>query len=320
VVFVGPADHSLHHGTYALRPRFQRVAQGAVVAELVNVLKLSFAISARNPVVVVWARTYQRLLLGLASYFRPGSIIYVVHNPEPSRWPSGARRILEDWFLGRVRPVVHSESLRKSLANLCQTDSQVVAHPPYIRWKSRVAARHARRDINGKNIRLLIMGRMERDKFRSLEELIIALDGLPVPATLRVLVRPAVSNLPKTSSLVVENCSGDTWIDDRDLAQALEWTDILLAPYEAVTESGTVQLALTLGVRVVAFSGGAMGESLRSHALAERGDYDELLQAIIRVSHSADGTGRWTAESREADCRRSWEVVLSEDSALRSKP
>ncbi|WP_043806263.1 glycosyltransferase [Paenarthrobacter aurescens] len=164
------------------------------------------------------------------------------------------------------------------------------------------------------------MGRLERDKFRSLEELINALDGLPVPATLRMLVRPAVVDLPETTSLVVENRSGDKWIDDKDLAEALQWTDILLAPYEAVTESGTVQLALTMGVRVVGFSGGAMCESLRPDALAERGDYDGLVGAILRVSRSVDGTGLWTAESREADCRRSWEDVLFADGVIRPKP
>ncbi len=312
--FICPKDHRLGRTGLSLRPRFDRAGLSTIFHEALTILRLAFTMSARRPVVVVWARTYQRVVLGAVSFLRPGSVIYVVHNPEPSRWPTGTRRFLETWFLNRARPVVHSESLRQSLSRFGAPDAQVVTHPPYAVWKSRVGVEHTRQDINGKSVRLLIMGRLEPDKFRDLDKLISALDKLPVPATLRMLVRPSVGAVPTTTSLVVQDLSRDEWVDDEELAEALAWTDIVVAPYEAVTESGTVQLALTMGVRVVAFSGGAMHESLQPQAMAESGDYEGLVAAILRVSQNTDGTGLWTAQSREIDCRHSWEAVLSSSS------
>lgn len=316
-MFAGPADNVLSDRTTSLRPRFRADGRWALLVELAGMMRLFLRTSARRPVVVVWARPYQKLILGCMAVAKRGSIVYIVHNPEASRWPKGARGTLERWFVKRIRPVVHSETLRGDLARIGPYDAAVVVHPPYVEWQKRMNAGHVRCDVERKGLRLLILGRMEPDKFRSLPKLVSALEKLPVASTLRVLVRPAVHTIPESSSLIIENRSRDGWIEDAELADGLRWADVLIAPYEAVTESGTVQLALTLGVRVVAFSGGALENSLISEALVDMGDYSGLAAAIVRVTSTTSGTSRWTPESRSEECLRSWLPLLSDRSRLR---
>lgn len=310
--FVGPSDSHLARSDKSLRSRFLPVSKRALLSEFIVVLGLVAHITSRNPIIVVWARPYQKLILSFYAFLRPCSVIYIVHNPEPSRWPKGVRLLIEKLLLRFARPVVHSEGLRQELLKFGRYEADVVVHPPYLAWKERIGASHIRRDTKAKSLNLIILGRLERDKFRSLPSLIRALDDLPIPSTLRMLVRPIAGQLPATSRLSLDDRSSDHWIDDAEMANGLRWADVLLAPYEAVTESGTVQLALTLGVRVVAFSGGALDQSLVPEALAAAGDYPGLANAILKVTDSTSPTSKWTPQTRSEDCLRGWTALLSD--------
>lgn len=309
--FVGPSDNHLTIHQNSLRPRFSRVTGRDLVRELFVVLRLIMKLSWRKPIIIVWARPYQKAIFGLYAFLRTNSVIYIVHNPVKSRWPTGIRNRVEDLLLRSARPVVHSESLRLELLKFGPFQAAVVAHPPYLAWVERIGASHVRRDTKEGGLNLVILGRLEPDKFRSLPTLIQALDAVPGPATLRMLVRPSVGRLPSTSRLTLDDRSRDQWIDDAEMADGLKWADVLLAPYEAVTESGTVQLALTLGVRVVAFSGGALDQSLVPEALADVGDYLGLVKAITEVTKSTSPTSRWSPRARSEDCLKGWTSLLA---------
>ncbi|MDR6790961.1 hypothetical protein J2X12_000611 [Pseudarthrobacter oxydans] len=316
VALIGPADHDLTDRKYSLRPRFRLGGIKALAAEVFTLTRLFFVADVNTPLIVVWARPYQKVALALVAWLKRGSVFYVVHNPEASRWPVGVRKHIETFLITTALPVVHSEGLRVRLSEFGFRNAGVVVHPPYISWQKRINASHLRQVVQDRSLNLLILGRMQADKFKDLDALVSALDQLPMPASLRLLVRPRVSRLPETYNLVLEDLSREEWIDDAELADSLRWADVLVAPYEAVTESGTVQLALTVGLRVVAFSGGALEQSLISSALAESGNYDELRKAIVRVSTSCATTSRWTPESRARDCYHGWVALLEKSSWL----
>ena len=315
--FVGPVDHLFADDSCVLRPRFSVTQPRNILSELRTLFRVVSSASSNQPLIVVWARPYQKIILGMMACAKKGSVFYIVHNPVRSRWPVGIRRRIESFFIAVTRPVVHSESLRQMLLGLGYSDAGVIVHPPYQSWRDRIGASHTRRELLGPRINLLVLGRMEPDKFKDLPALISNLDKLPVPSTLRLLVRPRLTALPPTSQLVIDDSSQDGWIADGELAESLRWADILVAPYEAVTESGTVQLALTLGLRVVAFSGGALDGSLTSNALASSGDYEGLVEAIVNVSRTSTSTAKWTPESRARECYDAWIDELTKKPGLR---
>lgn len=306
VDFCGPGDHVLTTRRDSLRPRFQPQKWKMWPSEFFCLVHLGLSISINRPTIIVWARPYQKVLLSFFASFKRNSVFYIVHNPEPSRWAVGIRKRIEGLLLRVSRPVVHSEDLRENLLNFGDYAADVVVHPPYVAWQSRIGASHVRRDVKGRGLNIIVLGRMEKDKFRNLSDLTNALEKLPVPSTLRLLVRPKVRVVPSTSLLAIEDRSRNEWIEDSELAAGLRWADVLVAPYEAVTESGTVQLALTLGVRVVAFSGGALDRSLIPSALVEKGDYEALTQAILDVTQTCSSTAQWTSSSRASACLEGW--------------
>lgn len=310
VDFLAPVDHPLVLDEIGLRPRFRSSTLRSLVLEISSLLRLVRFASDISPVVVVWARPYQKIVLALLAMLRKSSVFYIVHNPEESRWPQGIRKRIEEMLLKSAQAIVHSESLRLRLLDFGPFPARVVIHPPYVEWQSRLGATHVRREVSGQGLNLLLLGRLEPDKFRSIDALISALDKLPCSATLRLLVRPAVTSLPSPNSLKLDDRSQNEWIDDTEIVESLLWADVLVAPYEAVTESGTVQLALTLGLRVVAFSGGALDQSLKPNALAKMGDFDDLAAKILEVTKTTSSTSKWSPQVRAAECLETWRVVL----------
>ncbi|MGG7452676.1 glycosyltransferase [Plantibacter auratus] len=164
--------------------------------------------------------------------------------------------------------------------------------------------------VDGSRGRLLIFGRYEPDKFRDLEALLSELDTVGSALELRMLTRPHIDLTFRPKHLTIDNRSRSEWIADPELAEALAWADVLVAPYEGVTESGTVNLALTAGTRVVAFRGGALSEHLRPQALVEPADYKALAIAALRAVSGPTSTNMWTANDRAESARLSWLQAL----------
>jgi hypothetical protein len=311
IVFCGPSDLTDIDARLSLRPRFSVPKLRDFVHEIRSLVKVAIRSDPSNPVVVVWARPYQKIVLAALAGGPRRRLHAIVHNPTSDRWPRGWRRVVEGYYLQRANRLVHSATLGDHLRKLTGLTSEVVQHPPYAQWVAANMPEPLNRTTgDASRGRLLIFGRYEPDKFRDLEALLYELDTVGSALELRILTRPHIDVAIQPKHLTIDNRSRNEWISDPELAEALSWADVLVAPYEGVTESGTVNLALTAGTRVVAFRGGALSEHLRPHALVEPADYKALAMAALEAASGPASTNRWTANDRAESARLSWLQAL----------
>jgi glycosyltransferase involved in cell wall biosynthesis len=122
-------------------------------------------------------------------------------------------------------------------------------------------------------------------------------------------VRPSV-NLPATEPEVsVLNMSSDQPLSDDTVAKALAQADALVAPYRNATDSGTVMLALSAGLPVLAFETGALGTHLTKESLVPVDDWHSLAKKCtnakqMSVSHE------W-AQDVQNEARAAWRGVIA---------
>ncbi len=301
---VGPVD--LEQSSGRLRPYKRAANSRDAVREIAETLRVAFG---GTTVLIVWARTYQKLLFAVSGVLHIGNFLYVVHNPVASRWPTGWRALVESLIIRYSRCLTHSSQLRLDLHALKAADSVVVPHPLYRVWVERWVPTGERTQADRESVHLLLLGRA--DKFAELDRLLDSLRILDRPAILRVLIRPALAELPSIKGPVtIDDRSRHDWIPDEEVGEALAWADVLVSPYSQVTESGTVQLALSAGVKVVAFRGGALGDSLTDQALVEVDDFEQLLTRALQVALGNTRTARFTLEERWENQQDAWRRAL----------
>jgi hypothetical protein len=206
--------------------------------------------------VVAWSRSDAAVLSLVARVRR---LHLVVHNPGPrDTLPPALKR-------AAATLVVHSASLAEPGAAVC-------AHPLYKLWLASYATPPTPHD----DVRLLLLGHPRRDKGDDVVPALLAL--LPDDVTVVVCGKRAAPPGPR-----VEDRTSRTFVPDRELAATLLSCDALLAPYTGATQSGTVALAVTAGLRVVGFDSGAVAELAGSEGLVREGDVAALAAVAARV-------------------------------------
>jgi hypothetical protein len=224
----------------------------------------------RVPIIVVYARNYHKVILLLLALM--GARLFVLaHNPGSSRWPTGWRAAVESSLLRRSAVVVHGKTLRDALPPELRERAHVIGHVPYTEWVSRTGARRVPGDPA--ELRLVMLGRSRPDKWtpEAVEQILDEMDRSGVECVIRMCTRPRyAAGWPYAHIRLIDD-SSDRVLDDHVIARALRSSDLLIAPYAEVTDSGTVRLAITAGLGVVAFDGGNLGSVLASKSLVRTG-------------------------------------------------
>jgi glycosyltransferase involved in cell wall biosynthesis len=88
---------------------------------------------------------------------------------------------------------------------------------------------------------------------------------------------------PPVSGPRIEDRTSREFVPDGVLAETLLSCDALLAPYTGATQSGTVALAVTAGLRVVGYDSGAIAELAGRAGLVPVGDADALGRVMARA-------------------------------------
>jgi glycosyltransferase involved in cell wall biosynthesis len=78
-------------------------------------------------------------------------------------------------------------------------------------------------------------------------------------------------------------------LSDFEIAGALAQSDLLIAPYPVASASGTVVLALSRGLRVVAYDTGALSDVVAPDGLVTPGDEGEFANRIMIAIRSGCG-------------------------------
>jgi FMN phosphatase YigB (HAD superfamily)/glycosyltransferase involved in cell wall biosynthesis len=275
------------------------------------------AVVEDRTIVVAFLRfTVEALLLTvLAALGR--RVVVVLHNPTPRVDESGVRRWASRRLVGRATTtVVHADRLREPAVAAGAARVTVCPHPPYAhtavadpdrepllatdrRWIAFVG--HLRWD---KGIDLLpdVLARVPEEERRRLG-VVICGRGSIEDATWAELQRLGYT---------VRDLTSDQPVPQELMLQVLAEQPLLLAPYVAATQSGTVILALTMGSRVLAFDEGGIPDVLADDGLVASGDLDAMARAI---AEDRGGRARLDLDTWVAETGQRWQDVVADAGA-----
>jgi glycosyltransferase involved in cell wall biosynthesis len=299
------ARRRLPFNTPSSRPaQAVRLARGLLSAARAGLLE-------RRALIVIMTRDWPDQL-ALAALARLGArLVVVAHDPTPKTPLTGlraaARRAL---WRAASRLVAHSPALAREAEAASGRAAEVVPHLPfdaYADWCRRVAPDQP---SDGRT-RLLVLGQMRPDK--GLERLPEIFARVPEAARARLTLAFAgrgrldemVARLERLTPIVRPISSRR--LRDEDVAQALSECDTLLAPYPLVSASGSVVLALSRGLRVLAYDAGAICDALDEEGLVAPGDEEAMAERIAQAALGTRSAGgartqaqAWTRRARAA--------------------
>lgn len=268
-----------------------KLTQGYLMARAQAML-LGRALFRKEVVLAVWTRMLLDavVLALLAAARRP--VIVIEHNPTPRTHLNFVRSAVRKYLLRRCTAVVaHSQELAADIArNVGRRDVAVCSHIPYVRWVEDFVNCHYRpRGTNEtRDVRVLLLGQLRPDKgIGALPQIFQHLSpALRRRVILVVCGRGTLSKRLATDirrlGVRVEDLSSPEFISDEAVGRALAGSNLLLAPYSSATQSGTVIMALTAGLRVVAFDKGALASVLDPSGLVAGQDHSEFASALRR--------------------------------------
>jgi glycosyltransferase involved in cell wall biosynthesis len=269
----------------------------------------------RTTWLVVWTRSVADELL-FALLARLGRrVVLVVHNPG-SRQPPGRLRASSTRVLRGAATVgvAHSDELRTELQpQRPGKDVAVCPHPPYSGWWQDHAPAVDRSPSD-----VLVLGQLQPHK--GLEQLPAILDLLPAHIRARLtltlcgkgsLDAGLATELAARVRVVDRTSRG--FVSDADLALELGRAAVLLAPYRGATQSGTVALALTAGLRVVAFEDGAVADLVDDSGLVPPGDAARFARRVVdSLEEGRAGGPRLPLSTWREQARSAWaDAVVS---------
>jgi glycosyltransferase involved in cell wall biosynthesis len=268
-----------------------KVAQ--IVRQLHGLAAAACAAAAGATVLVVMTRGwYDQLAFALLALLR-ARVVVIAHDPKPKQAlplvADFSRRLL--WR--RVSALVtHSDALAAEATAAAGRPAVVVPHLPFLEYAA--WAREAVPDSqSASRCRLLVLGQLRPDK---------GLDRIPhilghLPASDRDRISIAFAGKGDCSDIVAAVADLITvlgepskdQLSDLEIAAVLAQSDLLIAPYRLVTASGTVVLALSRGLRVIAYDTGALSDVVARDGLVPIGDEGEFANRIMEATRSEKG-------------------------------
>lgn len=281
-----------------------------LVALVVGLLtSVSSSLWRRHVLVVTYTRfpVEDFAFATLSALGRP--VVVVLHNPEPRVAESALRRRARAAMLRRAATVVvHAERLRQDVGPDVAPRVAVCPHPPYLHSAPRPDA-PATPGVTLPDRRwVAFVGTLRWDKGSDL--LVEVLSLVPAPERARLgLVVCGRGNLPpgdweRLAALGIEtrDLTSPDPVPQAQLLEVLAERPLVLAPYVAATQSGTVILALTTGCRVLAFDQGGIPDVLAPEGLVPTGDLQAFADALAagRGGDGVLGLDEWAAVTGDA--------------------
>lgn len=237
--------------------------------------------------------------LGLALLAAFGRIVVVVHDPVPKQPRPWLRRMSYGALVTTAdMRVAHSSDLA-ALVGVHPT--KVCRHLPYRAWCADHDAIAA-----GDPGTVLVLGHLRPDK--GVDRLPAALAGVPGTRVVVCGKGPLDPALRAALAAVatVDDRSGEAFATDAEVAAALRASRVLVAPYRAVSQSGSVALAASAGLAVVAYDSGAL-RTLPGVTVVRDGDAAAFAAA---VRAALDGGAEIDVETWALQAFHDWLAVL----------
>lgn len=265
------------------------------------------AVAHGDVVVVAWSRFALEdvAFAALATLGQP--LIAIVHNPVPRHAESVVARRARRLLRRRASVlVVHADRLRSRLEMDALDRVVVCPHPPYRHTAATPTTRGPALSTDRRWVAFI--GFLRPDK--GVDLLPRILDRVPPAARARLgLVVCGQGELPAATwdqirTLGVATCdmTSPTPVPEEALLTVLAQRPLIIAPYVAATQSGTVILALSMGCRVLAFDEGGIPDVLSAEGLVPTGDVDAMARAIAddRGGTSAVPVSEWSDQAATA--------------------
>jgi len=286
----------------------------AQMGRLARGLSATLWAGARGHLVLVTSVQFPAENLCLAALAAWGrSLLHVQHDPIRRRSESRISRMGRSQILLRsTLAVVHSERLRAQVAEAAQDHVIVCPHPPYT-----VTARALEDSVETPDGLqwLAFIGTLRKDKGIELVPEILA--RVPEPARRglglvicgRGEVRSETWQRLRGLGITVRDMTSSEPVPHQTLVDVMAQRPIVLAPYVAATQSGSVIMALSLGCRVIAFDQGGIPDVLTSEGLVPNGDLDAFAAA---VAAGRSGTSRMPLASWAETAADAWSSALGQ--------
>jgi glycosyltransferase involved in cell wall biosynthesis len=286
-----------------------------IIRQLHGVAIAARAAMTGSTILLVMTRDwYDQLAFALMAILG-ARVVVIAHDPKPKHAlpPFGAFSQRQLWRRVSVL-VAHSERLAAEAAAVASRSAVVVPHLPFLEYAA--WAKAAMPTLQPANqYRLLILGRLRPDK--GLDRVPSILGHLQAGERKRISV--AFAGIGECSEIVAEiarlaevvRCPSRHRLSDLEIASVLAQSDLLIAPYPLVSASGTVVLALSRGLRVVAYDTGALSDVVAQDGLVTLGDEREFANRIMTAIRSGCGGPAQALATWKERSLLSWMQCLS---------
>jgi glycosyltransferase involved in cell wall biosynthesis len=163
-----------------------------------------------------------------------------------------------------------------------RTRTSIVAHPPYLNYLDRhgpVTFNPARDKLN-----VLFLGQLRADKSPS--DLVQVLQELrEAQARLIACGKGSLGDLGlrlEQAHVEVDDRTSAMGVTDEAIIQAISASHVLCAPYKEATQSGSIIMAITAGLPVVAYDSGALSDLREWITLVPVGDAQAMGRELAK--------------------------------------
>jgi beta-1,4-mannosyltransferase len=167
-------------------------------------------------------------------------VVQTVHNLQPHEGMSRVERLLARHLDRVTRGWIHHNPYT------ARDGKDVVADIPHGDYRSWFAGHPRHQVVPG---RILYFGQIRR--YKGVEELVQAYGAEPGGRTLHVVGKPVDESYAREVAAVAQGTPGVVLrlehLDDRDLAREITEAQLVVLPYRAMVNSGSVLLTLSLG-------------------------------------------------------------------------
>lgn len=266
------------------------------------------------PLILVWTRDpWDAFVFGMRAALG-GKTILIYHNPFSIRGRPGLSGRMEKFVLSfTTLCVVHSARLAAAAAaDVDQKKIYVAAHPPYD-FTTRSA--RSRASENSSELPLVaFVGALRHDK--GSDDLVTIAEQTNTEWVLRILgpdrLPSPTETLLHNSGVMCEYIGDGGGPSDKQLIEGLLSADVMIAPYRSVTESGSVHMALSLRVPVLAYESPGLSHVLNDQSMAASPEsFGHLLERYLETQWC---TYTERATKLHSQCSRDWSAILGNSS------
>ena len=267
----------------------------------------------RSPLIIVWTRDPWDALLFTLRSMLGGKTIIIYHNPSSVRDRPGWAGLTERLLL-RVSNVcvVHSPRLAAEISSTTPR-IRVAAHPPY--RETTLGSLHPATDPDRRAQTVPVVafvGALRNDK--GIEDFVQIAEGAATRWILRVLGPDRVSDATMSAledyGVTCEHVGSGDGPTDEVLISGLRTANAMIAPYRSVTESGSIHLALSLNVPVLAYASPGVKHIVNPRSMAR--SPKEFGQLLSRYLSEPWPTYTATALNLHEKCEEDWKEILNE--------